>query len=254
VSGLEASVHVKASAPPPAGTVPHGHPSGASVYLAFRQDGVTYWRRPFLVTDVWTPGDDPEGDWDAGGAEISLDDDFVHYDETGAIVNGGPDFADGGAIEVGLLFSMTSQFAAHPNAFFHDAHGPAIERPFGFDDFEVVLHRADVDADGYDDEADNCIWMPNGTGEVAQCDTDMDGYGNACDGDFDQNLSTNANDGNKLVAESKPPGAYSGMGTDMNCDGSVDANDFMEYFLRSFDSGKPGPSGLACAGIVPCDP
>ena len=96
VSGLEARVQVKASAPvtPPPATGLHAHPSIVNVYLAFRQDGVTYWRRPLLLTDVWIRAQFPEGDWNFGAAEIGLDDEFVHYDESGEIVNGGPNFVE----------------------------------------------------------------------------------------------------------------------------------------------------------------
>jgi hypothetical protein len=39
----------------------------------------------------------------------------------------------------------------------------------------------------------------------------------------------------------------------MNCNGTVTSADFGNGFLPSFKAGKPGPSGLSCAGRVPCD-
>lgn len=41
-------------------------------------------------------------------------------------------------------------------------------------------------------------------------------------------------------------------GTDMDCDGFVDAADFTPFFLEQFVAGAPGPSGLPCAGVVIC--
>ncbi len=48
----------------------------------------------------------------------------------------------------------------------------------------------DSDADGIDDDLDNCIKAPNGplildAGGNSQLDTDGDGYGNLCDADLD---------------------------------------------------------------------
>jgi len=48
----------------------------------------------------------------------------------------------------------------------------------------------DCDADGVPDASDNCPGIPNGplAGDCrAQQDTDGDGFGNACDADFNQN-------------------------------------------------------------------
>ncbi|HEY5656781.1 MAG TPA: hypothetical protein VIY27_03240, partial [Myxococcota bacterium] len=83
----------------------------------------------------------------------------------------------------------------------------------------------DSDCDNIADAVDNCLMVPNGTvgqpaGAIAaQCDTDGDGYGNACDPDI-------SNDG--IVG-----------GPDY---GPVTAN----------FGGVPGPSGLSCAGTIPC--
>lgn len=116
----------------------------------------------------------------------------------------------------------------------------------------------DTDSDGVCDVLDNCTLVANAG--AAGCDTDNDGYGNACDADFDNSGFVNAGD---FVAPyfmtdftSGPPAVDSGMGSDMDCSGFVNAGDFVPpYFMTQFTSGPPavpGPSGLACAGTVGC--
>ena len=46
---------------------------------------------------------------------------------------------------------------------------------------------ADADSDGVDDDVDNCTLVAN----AGQVDTDGDGHGNRCDGDFDNSCTTN---------------------------------------------------------------
>ena len=99
---------------------------------------------------------------------------------------------------------------------------------------------------------DNCSMLPN-DGPL-RYDTDLDGYGNACDGDFDQSLVVNAVDFGSLFLPDFATGIDSGVGTDMDCSGVVNAVDFGTYFLPQFTGGFPGPSGLPCAGTVPCTP
>ena len=86
------------------------------------------------------------------------------------------------------------------------------------------VHGGSSDGDGIPDNQDNCVVLPNGpllgTGSCfAQEDADMDGYGNPCD-------------------------------LDVNNNGQVDLIDLSESFLRQGE--VPGPSGLACAGTIPC--
>ncbi len=109
---------------------------------------------------------------------------------------------------------------------------------------------ADADNDGVDDALDNCLLVPNAP--PLDCDTDADGYGNICDGDFDQGLTVNANDWKFFWFVDFNGGADSGTGTDMDCDGNVGSSDFTGFFLPAFQSGEVGPSGLACAGSPPC--
>jgi hypothetical protein len=95
----------------------------------------------------------------------------------------------------------------------------------------------DTDSDTICDAQDNCLLIPN----HSQCDTDGDGYGNACDGDFDQDAAVSPND---FLAHFVPDfisGTDSGTGTDMDCDGAVTPNDFLAHFVPQFIKGAPGP-------------
>lgn len=111
----------------------------------------------------------------------------------------------------------------------------------------------DTDDDGVWDVLDNCVLVANAP--PADCDTDRDGFGNACDGDFDNSGSNTASAdfSNHFVPDFTGGGADSGVGTDMDCSGTVNANDFSVFFVPQFTgTGTPGPSGLSCAGSVPC--
>jgi hypothetical protein len=107
------------------------------------------------------------------------------------------------------------------------------------------------DGDGVFDVLDNCRDVPNAPPN--DCDSDDDGYGNYCDGDFNQSNSVNATDFTLHFLPAFKTGTPSATGTDMNCSGNVNATDFTQRFLPQFKSGKPGPSGLHCAGTIPCD-
>jgi hypothetical protein len=108
----------------------------------------------------------------------------------------------------------------------------------------------DHDGDGVFDVLDNCLTVPNAAPN--DCDNDNDGYGNFCDGDFDQDYFVFPGDFVAWNADFQT--AYdSGIGSDMDCDGFVLPGDFITW--NSYFSGSlpPGPSGLHCAGSVPCD-
>jgi len=111
----------------------------------------------------------------------------------------------------------------------------------------------DVDSDGVPDEWDNCLVVPNAPpGPPGQLDSDIDGYGNCCDGDFNNDGAVNGADfllfGACFAAGTVPP---ADPNCDMNGDLAVNGADFLKFGAQ-FALGVPGPSGLACAGVIPC--
>ena len=78
----------------------------------------------------------------------------------------------------------------------------------------------------------------------------MDGYGNSCDTDFNQNGATDPVDlGTMLTAVITVSPA---LVTDLNCNGAADPVDLGTTLAEVVAVAKPGPSGLACAGSSPC--
>ncbi len=105
----------------------------------------------------------------------------------------------------------------------------------------------DSDGDGTPDAVDNCLDVPN-----TQVDPDLDGYGNKCDADFDQDGDTDQDDfdyyGSACLNPLIPPGPPV---CDLDEDGSIGG--LGEFgFMVALVGSPPGPSGLACAGTVPC--
>jgi hypothetical protein len=96
----------------------------------------------------------------------------------------------------------------------------------------------DSDGDGIPDASDNCIEAEN----ASQLDTDGDDYGNACDCDFDQNLTCSIADFS-IFREDYIATADRGVGTDMDGNGAVSIADF-SLFRNGYITGVPGPSGL----------
>jgi hypothetical protein len=103
----------------------------------------------------------------------------------------------------------------------------------------------DIDRDDVPDATDNCVVGAN----PQQGDADLDGYGNRCDGDFDQDGDTDEDDGDFFLLNcmgGTPPPIC-----DLDEDGFIGTTDDLQIFA-SLLLAPPGPSGLACAGTVPC--
>lgn len=106
----------------------------------------------------------------------------------------------------------------------------------------------DGDADGIIDEQDNCLVVGNPT----QLDTNLDGYGNRCDTDYN-------NDGLCAAADfSAFKQAYFSQVGDPNYDPDIDvegngviAGSDFSVFKQNYML-PVAPSGLGCAGAIPC--
>ena len=122
----------------------------------------------------------------------------------------------------------------------------------------------DADSDLVPDAFDNCSTVPNGPQQGSnQVDSDLDGYGNACDADYnnDPDHLVNIPDFSIFLACFAPFGPFPPPPPpeicDHNGDGRATVADF-STFLAAFQGTPPqvGPSGLVCAGNanVPCRP
>jgi hypothetical protein len=110
------------------------------------------------------------------------------------------------------------------------------------------LEAPDADADGVADTSDNCTEAANGplipdAGGHSQLDTDGDGFGNACDCDFDQNGFCNIADFTIFRDAFRTIWDWEYVDTDMDGNGAVNIADF-SLFRDGFVRGVPGPSGL----------
>jgi hypothetical protein len=113
----------------------------------------------------------------------------------------------------------------------------------------------DTDGDGFIDTEDNCTLAPNGpNGSTGSCvdqeDGDADGYGNPCDSDFNNDGATGPDDLSAMVDEVIAVGTDPNF--DLNCDGASGPDDLSATVDDVIAVQQPGPSGLACAGSVPC--
>jgi hypothetical protein len=113
----------------------------------------------------------------------------------------------------------------------------------------------DTDGDLVPNQFDNCSAVANGPNQgTNQVDSDLDGYGNRCDADYDNNFATTAGDFAVFLGTF---GTNSLGETDHDGNGTITAADFA-VFLGKFSgigaANRPGVSGLACAGTTPCTP
>ena len=147
-----------------------------------------------------------------------------------------------GAKEILRLDAVTgapSEIA--PAAVFADIRGLALDQvpspPILDSDLDTIL-----------ESQDNCRSVAN----TNQIDTNHDGYGNRCDADYDDSGGVNALDfgllRNAYLTSAGAP-AYD-EDIDADSDGVIGSKDFS--VLKNSFLEPPGPSGLACAGTIPC--
>ncbi|MEO7385352.1 MAG: dockerin type I domain-containing protein [Gammaproteobacteria bacterium] len=135
------------------------------------------------------------------------------------------------------LFGRGSQLGTTPCA-----SDPALADASYF----VFAPSVDTDSDGVVDALDNCRTLPNAT----QVDSDGDGFGNRCDGDLNNNNSTNAQDTTLYRQQlGQPSVAPTYNKADINANGSVNAQD--TTLFRQLLAAPPGPSGV-CNNTFPC--
>jgi hypothetical protein len=99
----------------------------------------------------------------------------------------------------------------------------------------------DADQDGVEDGFDNCLLEAN----AGQEDADDDGYGNACDGDLNNNGAVDGADFLIFSQCMNKPGQGAGAGcfiADFNSDHRVNSLDYMIF--EDMWGSAPGPSGL----------
>jgi hypothetical protein len=110
----------------------------------------------------------------------------------------------------------------------------------------------DVDNDTVPDSVDNCLTLANGANEPnPQCDTDSDGYGNACDADVNNDSIVGTPDYAPIGANiGSPTAAF--PGADVNCDGTIGTPDYAPVGSGIAAGLIAGPSGFTCAGTIPC--
>jgi len=126
---------------------------------------------------------------------------------------------------------------------------------FGFAMSASAGAVVDTDGDLVPNQFDNCSAVANGPNQTTnQVDSDLDGYGNRCDADYDNNFATTAADFGVFLGTF---GTNNLGETDHDGNGTITAADF-GIFLGKFSgvgaANQPGVSGLACAGTTPCTP
>jgi hypothetical protein len=113
----------------------------------------------------------------------------------------------------------------------------------------VIAECDDADSDGICDAADNCASVANRD----QLDADADGFGNACDADYDQSGSVQVADFIRLRNAFGSAAGDASFDAVVDHDGSgrITIGDLLR-FRALYGARVPGPSGLACAGTAPC--
>jgi hypothetical protein len=106
----------------------------------------------------------------------------------------------------------------------------------------------DNDGDGLCDAVDDCTAAP----DSLQLDSDLDGFGNACDPDFTNDGVVGVPDLLMVAGafESRVGDPDYAPALDADGDGVVGAAEIL-LLGRHFER-APGPSGRDCAGSIPC--
>jgi photosystem II stability/assembly factor-like uncharacterized protein len=122
----------------------------------------------------------------------------------------------------------------------HEPTGTLYAATFGRGMWKTDLPIDDSDGDGLPDGSDNCTEVANPT----QCDTNQDGYGNACDADIDNSGIVNFSDLGLLRAAflTTPVDPEWNPDADFDCNGAITPSDLGVMKAGFFR--PPGPSGI----------
>ncbi|MBL8202230.1 MAG: thrombospondin type 3 repeat-containing protein [Chromatiales bacterium] len=135
------------------------------------------------------------------------------------------------------MFGRASQLSSSPCAADATISGAS---------YMIFAPAVDTDSDGVVDALDNCRLLANAN----QADSNNDGFGNRCDGDLNNNGSTNAQDTALFRQQlGQPSVAPTYNAADINTNGSVNAQD--TALFRGLLGAGPGPSGI-CNNTFPC--
>ncbi|MBI5787672.1 MAG: right-handed parallel beta-helix repeat-containing protein [Candidatus Schekmanbacteria bacterium] len=222
--------------------------SSSCCYAEARVVNSILWGNVRAVINVGTVSDEIYLAFSGNSADITYSDIQGGWPGTGNI-DADPMFTDQTAGDYRLLSNSpcintgAGDKFAYPQLPDHDFDGE--KRPFksaydmGADEY-VFCGNTDMDGDGIFDMCDNCINVKN----PDQCDTNSDGYGNACDGDLNNDGRANSVDlglFKKSLLLPKTDPVY--RDADFNCDGKVNAID-LGLFKKLLQNKLPGPSGL----------
>jgi len=114
----------------------------------------------------------------------------------------------------------------------------------------------DTDVDGVIDVQDNCTVVPNGpllgtnSCNSQEDESPPDGYGSPCDTDLNNDGATGLDDVSAELTAAGIPSTDPIF--DFNCDGAAGLDDVSRILTDAGNIATPGPSGLACAGTIPC--
>ncbi len=215
--------------------------------------GYRFFRSMQATFVSWDASDPSTGSWQPVSISVEPTDLFYEWNPAGSpAAQVLIDFSE--PFEIGVSIGRTATHGQHLTCGLQDMHSWVMTSNVGIDEFSAVIHAVDSDGDTVPDNLDNCTLVPNGPNEAPndQYDAAGDGYGNACDCD--------------LLPNGAACGYYDTIGfawcqinqvfpgcepADMNANGVMDSGD-ADLFAASKSNGEPGPSGLACAGTVPC--
>ncbi len=188
----------------------------------------------------WVPLE-PDNVAFGSGIDGSPDDPEVTFTQQGPATVNRPDLS-------GAYTNSVSGATVNFRLFNMVATGSGTGTWSGSFEFQKVSTMPDADSDGVPDVSDNCTLIANQT----QLDSDSDGYGNICDPDVNNSGTVTTADFGLLRSVLGQPASFSATAAaaDLNGSGTVTTADF--GLLRARLGVAPGPSGLACAGTVPC--